>query len=132
MYDIKVSLTSMREQNKLVYLAIPYSWNPEKAFEIANVVARYCFENGVSVFSPVSHSHPIDLVGKNPIKHETWLNFDTAILLNCYAMILVYYGNNGHELIEQSLGCQREIEFCQQHGIQIFRCDVTDKSNSKL
>lgn len=129
MYNIVFpSLNQLKEHNYLCYLAIPYSWNPIKSFEIANVVTRHCLENKLLVFSPVSHDHPINLVGGNPIKHETWLNFDTTILSLCPAMILVYYGNNGHELIKQSSGCQQEIEFCQQHGIRIVRCDVTDKS----
>lgn len=126
MYNIAFSSLNQLKKD-LCYLAIPYSWNPEKAFEIANVVAKYCFDNGVPVFSPVSHGHPINLIEGNSINYETWVNFDLKILLNCHSMILVYYGIDGAKLIKQSLRYQREIEFCQEHGIPIFPCTVTDK-----
>lgn len=47
------------EQEKLIYLAIPYSWNSTKSFELANEIAANLMMDGHIVFSPISHSHSI-------------------------------------------------------------------------
>ena len=52
-------------KDKLVYLALPFTAHPEKSFEIANKVAAKLMEQGVIVFSPISHSYPIALEMSN-------------------------------------------------------------------
>jgi nucleoside 2-deoxyribosyltransferase len=42
-----------------IYLAIPYTFNPELSFKIANRLSAELMSKGHVVFSPISHSHPI-------------------------------------------------------------------------
>lgn len=98
--------------NKLTYLAVPYTWNPNKSFEIANKVAAKLMDEGKNIISPISHSHPIaDYL--NPelrINQEFWMNQDLPILSKCDELLVIVIGDNGIDLINNSKGCQSEIK----------------------
>lgn len=128
MYNIDIPQENLISKDGLNYIAIPYTWNPQKSFEIANAVTRYLLEKGFPCFSPISHGHPVNEIKGNPINHETWLTVDTLILRNCKTMILIDYGRNGDQLITDSKGCQLEIAFCWQNQISIIKCFVSDKA----
>ena len=93
-----------------IYLAIPYSYNPEESFRIANEVAAELMEEGYVVFSPISHSHPICHFVKeeNKISHEFWLRQDKTWLELCNWVVFVVIGEEGTELLRNSEGCQDE------------------------
>src|SRR6056297_453184 len=95
-----------------IYLAIPYSWNPEESFRIANEVAAELMEKGHIVFSPISHSHPIckHVSEDNKFSHEFWLKQDKAWLELCDWVLFIVIGENGMELLEDSEGCQDEYK----------------------
>lgn len=106
---------------EVIYLAIPYSWNPEKSFEIANKISAKLMQEGYVVFSPISHSHPIatHLPIKLRINQDFWMNQDLPILELCSKLLLVNIGIKGIHLIQQSKGCQSEIEKAQEIKIPI-------------
>jgi hypothetical protein len=60
----------------LVYLATPYTRYPQgirKAFEDASRLAGKLIDDGVNVFSPIVHSHPIAIFGRiDPLSHAIW------------------------------------------------------------
>lgn len=107
---------------QLTYLAIPYSFNPEDSFRIANEVAADLMEMGHVVFSPISHSHPIAqyLPEECLLDYQFWMDQDLPILGKCDKMVLVCLGDNGEELISNSRGCQREIKFARENNIEII------------
>lgn len=97
-------------KNRLIYLAIPYTWNPQKSFEIANRVAADLMEQGYIVFSPISHSHPIAdwMTDDKRLSQDFWMYQDLPILDVCQELKLIVVGENGMELIQNSQGCQKE------------------------
>ena len=98
--------------NKIIYLAIPYTWNPEKSFEIANKVAAKLMNEGNVIFSPISHSHPIAdyLDPELKTSQEFWMRQDLPIISKCDELLLIVIEENGIQLINESKGCQSEIK----------------------
>lgn len=71
-------------RDKLVYLATPYSKYPagiESAFAHACTIAGDLLVNGVKVYSPIAHTHPIAVHAEiDPLDHDIWLPFDRAMM----------------------------------------------------
>ena len=120
--------------NKIIYLAIPYTFNPELSFQIANEVAAELMEMGHMVFSPISHSSPISkyLSEDKKIDHEFWMHQDLPILSRCDELYIVVIGNDfnqddvfeshydyGHKLIAESKGCTTEKQMADALGMPI-------------
>jgi hypothetical protein len=83
----------MKKKKKLVYLACPYS-HPDKGvmqerFIAVNRAAAKLMREGVFVFSPISHSHPIHECGDVPGDWEFWKQYDYTILRHCKEMIVL-------------------------------------------
>lgn len=106
---------------KIIYLAIPYTWNPEQSFIIANKVSAELMKQGYVVFSPVSHSHPIAKYLDFEIKfdHDFWMSKDLPILKRCDKIIFVVIGDDGMSLIDDSNGCQNEKKTAIENNIKI-------------
>lgn len=106
---------------EIVYLAIPYTWNPDESFKIANKVSAELMNLGYVVFSPISHSHPISdyLDPKLKTNQEFWMNQDIPILKLCNKIIFVVIGDDGIDLIDKSEGCQSEKEEALKFNIPI-------------
>jgi nucleoside 2-deoxyribosyltransferase len=109
------------KKEELVYLAIPYTWNPNRSFKIANEVSSLLMQSGHVVFSPISHSHPIaDYMDEDlRLSQEFWMKQDLTILERCDKMILVYIGGHGQKLVDESKGCQEELKFAKEKGIKV-------------
>lgn len=107
--------------SKIIYLCIPYSWNPEESFRIANIVSAQLMLKGNIVFSPISHSHPISLeMDPNlQLDHDFWMKQDIALLNKCNEICVVLINENGMNLVTKSRGCNVEIEFCKKNNIPI-------------
>lgn len=96
-----------------VYLAIPYTWNPIKSFEIANLVAGELMRAGDVVFSPISQSHPIAMASDMPGDWEFWKKQDIPMIDWCDVMVVVHIGGEAHRT---SVGVQAEIKYAQSKG----------------
>lgn len=76
----------------LIYVGTPYSKYPlglEAAFKESARIAARLMERGLKVYSPIAHTHPLAVYGKiDPLNHEIWLPFDTAIMNKADAMIV--------------------------------------------
>jgi nucleoside 2-deoxyribosyltransferase len=101
-----------------IYLAIPYSYNPEESFRIANKIAARLMKEGHNVFSPISHSHPIanHLPEELRTDSEWWMTQDLPFVEWADEVHVVSIGGYGWDLIEESKGVQREILHAAQHG----------------
>jgi len=99
------------------YLAVPYTDpDPEvmrSRFELANRTAAKYMKQGIFIFSPISHSHPIAQYGL-PLDWEYWQHYDREIMSICDELWIVMA--NGWE---QSKGIKAEIEMARGMGIII-------------
>lgn len=111
-------------KNKIIYLGIPYTWDAEKSFKIANKVTADLMNKGYVVFSPVSHSHPVADYLDESLRYDQdfWMKQDLTILEKCDEMYIVCIHNEGRVgavLIEKSKGCQSEIEKAKELNLPI-------------
>lgn len=103
------------------YLAIPYTCNPAKSFEIANKVAAKLMQEGKVIFSPISHSHVIadHMDEEFRLSQSFWMAQDIPMLSICEEMIMIVVGKDGRDLIYNSKGCMSEIKQAQELGMYI-------------
>lgn len=108
-------------RTQITYLAIPYSWFPELSYEIANEIAADHMKRGIVMFSPISHSHSISKYLPSELiqNMDYWMKMDLPILDRCDRMILVVIGDNGHQLISESVGCLKELELCKDRYMNL-------------
>lgn len=105
-----------------LYLAIPYSFNPEISYEIANKVAADLMQRGHIVFSPISHGHGIADYLPDDLRTNSawWMQHDLPFIEWADAVIVVVIGGTGQYLIETSKGVQMEIAHAQKYGKEII------------
>lgn len=98
-----------------IYLAIPYSFNPELSYSVANEVAAHLMNEGHVVFSPISHSHPVadHLDPTLRTDHEFWMKQDLPFVEWAEEVYVVVIGKDGIYWIQTSPGVQREMEFAK-------------------
>jgi len=104
-----------------IYLAIPYTWNAAKSFEIANKVAAHYMSLGHPVFSPISHSHSIADHLDESLRYDQdfWMAQDLPLVEWCDEIVVVCIGEYGGDLIANSKGVRKEIESAQALGKKI-------------
>ena len=102
----------------LVYLATPYSDpNPfvrEARFKAVNRQAAELMRQGVHIYSPISHTHPIALAGDLPKGWDYWEQYDRTILAACTRMIV--FRQPGWE---RSKGVAAEMAIAKEMGLPI-------------
>lgn len=92
------------------YLATPYTKFPaghEAAFQMAARLTARLMLNGVKVFSPIAHSHPIArfMAPERVTDHDMWMAMDEPLMNAASGMIVVTA-----ESWEASKGMQEEIK----------------------
>lgn len=102
----------------MIYLACPYS-SPDRhvrveRFEIANTIAARLMGQGIHVFSPISHTHPIAEAGSLPKDWNFWKEYDLKFMQIVTKLIVIKL-----EGWEDSIGVQAEIEHAKSMGIPI-------------
>ena len=53
------------KNNKIVYVAMPYTYNPNESYIRSLSVCKRLFDNNIVFFSPILHTHNFDLRFKN-------------------------------------------------------------------
>ncbi len=111
------------QEKTIVYLATPYS-HPDRAvrvkrFEQVNAVAGKLMRQGLHIFSPISHTHPIAEAADLPGDFNFWQKYDTAFLSNCCKLIVLKL-----EGWEQSVGVSAEIAIAESLGLPIEFLDA--------
>jgi nucleoside 2-deoxyribosyltransferase len=98
-----------------IYLAIPYSFNPELSFKIANKIAAKLMIAGHIVFSPISHSHPVaDYLPDNlRTDSDWWMKYDLPMIDWADEVHVVCIGHYGPDLVAESKGVQMEMVHAQ-------------------
>ncbi len=115
-----------------IYLAIPYSWNPDKAYEIANKVAAKLAIDGNIVFSPISHWHPICQYLPEHLRTDSnfWMDYDLPFVEWCdevYVVRIEGQGETGDDLIEHSRGIRMEWNHAIKHRKAVTIIDHDEK-----
>jgi hypothetical protein len=108
----------MENKKELVYLAVPYS-HPrpeirEERFRAVNRVAAKLMGQGLHIFSPISHSHPISIEGNLPTNWEYWEAYDRAFLNASNKLIVLMLDG-----WDKSVGVAGEIAIAKELGIEI-------------
>src|SRR5260370_38085828 len=104
--------------NRIIYLACPYK-DPdhrvrEQRFKAATEAAASLIKQGNIVYSPITMTHPIDLV----LAGETatlgsgyWVSFDEAFMEFCSEIVVLKVRG-----WDRSSGIRREIEYFKAQG----------------
>lgn len=105
----------------MIYLAVPYSHpDPDvrqQRFEAVNRYAARLMGNGVHVFSPISHTHPIALAGDLPKGWDFWEQYDRVMLAACHEMYVLMLPG-----WRESAGVQAEIRIASEMGLVVTFC----------
>lgn len=102
-------------EERLIYLATPYGGykgSREEAYRLACLKAAELMDQGYLVFSPIAHSHSIDIETGNYRDPKFWLRQDFAILACCDELWI--YKLPGWDT---SYGVAEEIKFAKACGI---------------
>ena len=111
---------------ELVYLACPYT-HPEphiqaKRFHIASRAALWFMQKGWIVFSPLSHTIPIEEQSDGPLGWEAfWQKQDFAMLKRCDRLFVLKI-----EGWKESVGVRDEIKWAEQLSMPISYIDPED------
>ena len=102
----------------MTYLACPYS-NPDKdirqsRFTFANRAAYRLMKRGDCVFSPISHSHPVEVESGVINDGAFWMEQDVPILGKCTRLCVLTV-----PAWDKSPGVAKEIALATSMGIEI-------------
>lgn len=107
----------------LVYLATPYSKYPfgiEAAFQDAANLAGILLREGVKLYSPITHGHPISTYGGiEAMNHDFWIPFDESMMRASEALLIAMMLG-----WEESRGISHEVDFFLQADKPVFYLDV--------
>jgi len=103
---------------KIIYLACPYT-DPdskvrEQRFHAATKAAAKLIERGAIVYSPITMTHPIDIVlagTSETLGSDYWVTFDEAFMDVCSEMVILRIHG-----WDQSGGIRREIGYFEKQG----------------
>ena len=118
------------KQHDIVYLACPYSSHSMEVrvgrFEASAHAAAHLIHQGMFVYSPITMTHPIDLVmaeeGES-MGSDYWCDFDEAFMNVCSEMIILVVPG-----WDESRGIKREAEFFAAAGKPIRYLIPNDES----
>jgi hypothetical protein len=112
-------------KHSVIYLACPYT-DPNPAvrkarFEIATAVAADFIRDGHIVYSPITMTHPIDMVlagASNTLGSDYWVAFDEAFMDMCSEIVVIRLDG-----WQKSSGVTREIAYFQERNKSIRYMD---------
>jgi|HubBroStandDraft_4_1064222.scaffolds.fasta_scaffold27933_4 hypothetical protein len=115
---LRKTQAATRVARNVLYLACPYT-DPDPAvrqsrFETATAVAADFIRQGRIVYSPITMTHPIDVVlagATNTLGSDYWVAFDEAFMEMCSEMVVVQLDG-----WQKSNGIKREITYFKERG----------------
>ena len=106
---------------KVIYVGGPYTHADHnirrKRFEALTAVAAEIVKQGHIVYSPITHTHPIDLHfvrGDVHLSYDFWCDFDETFMSVCTEMVIVPL-----EGWDKSSGVKREREYFEKRGLPV-------------
>lgn len=111
----------------LIYVGTPYTKYPggiEAAFVGACKLTARLLKEGLKVYSPIAHTHPIAIHGGiDPLDLSVWLPFDAAIMAKADAMIVAMMPSWSN-----STGIRHEIDVFVAGGKPVYFMSPDDLS----
>ncbi len=105
-------------KHEIIYLACPYTHPDrrvrEERFRVATRAAAQLIEEGLIVYSPITMTHPIDVLlaaDKQTLGSEYWVAFDEAFMEICSEMVVLTVKGWG-----DSSGVNTEIGYFHNRG----------------
>lgn len=108
----KLSEMIVQEKTEMtkIYLAIPYSGMEESSYKQANEATVELLRRGYNVLSPITHSHPLSMIGGLPGTWEFWSKIDYQFL-DWADEMWILVPKEGKDVVEKSVGVQAEIQY---------------------
>jgi len=117
---MEYALEEIRKNRPLIYLACAYGKVPKpqqkRRYQIASEVAGNLLKAGNLVYSPLSHSHPMQVYGNMKWSSTQWLEYDEFYLERCDILMVLQLTNAWRN----SEGILHEIQFCHDLGKPII------------
>lgn len=113
---------------KKVYLAIPYTGIQESSYRQANLGTVILLNKHYNVFSPITHSHPLTMLGKYQVPHtwDYWQHIDYQFI-DWADELCVLVPEEGIEKVLNSTGVQAEIKYALQHGKPVYGVRIVNE-----
>jgi Domain of unknown function (DUF1937) len=115
--SIRKSRARSAPARKIIYLACPYTDADasirQLRFDVATGVAADLIRTGHIVYSPITMTHPIDIVlagESNTLGSDYWVAFDEAFMEMCSEMVVIRLAG-----WQRSSGIRREIAYFTEH-----------------
>jgi len=110
----------MNKQLKKIYLAISYTGMCESSYEQANKASVLILNQGLNVFSPITHSHPLTLLEGYKVPHtwDYWQHIDYQFVDWCDEL-WVLIPKEGIEVLRKSTGVNAEIKYAKEHNKKV-------------
>lgn len=112
----------------IVYLAAPYSHSNEGVrlwrYQAITAVAAHLISKGAVVFSPITMTHPIDIILAEEgatLGSDYWVDFDTSFMQFCSEIAVLRLDG-----WQESRGVQREIAFFKANKRAIRYIEPSD------
>jgi hypothetical protein len=114
----------------MIYVACPYTSDDDDTVSLrVDCIMEYSamlLKSGQKFFSPISHSHEIDIRSRNGVRHQEhyrdrWLAIDLEIMKNCVTELHVLTMPGW----KNSYGVTYEIEYAKHRGIPVYYLNVT-------
>lgn len=105
----------------IAYLCTPYTRQPniDRAFQQAALIAARLSRAGITIFSPIAHSHPmVRAAGLDHRDPAVYAKLNAKMLDVCNVLIVVHL-----EGWQESDGMREEIEFFERNHKPIYDCD---------
>lgn len=90
----------------MIYLATPYSRDPDHGFQIASDAAVYLLRKEKQVISPILHWHHVAKLHALPLDAQSWWRYNRALLSRCSSLVVYTVPE-----WETSVGVRMEIEY---------------------
>ena len=114
---------------KKIYLAIPYTGMEESSYNQANLGSVLILNQGMNVFSPITHSHPLTKLDKYEVPHtwDYWQHIDYQFIDWCDELwVLVPTEKDGKERVENSTGVTAEIKYAVEQNKPVKFFEIED------
>lgn len=118
-------IVSRNQPGDFVYLGCPYSSDDSEEvldrFRRVNRAAGILMDLGYIVFSPITHSHTIEVAMERVKPWSYWQVQDYAILERCDGLFVLKLPGWG-----RSVGLNDEIDFAEAHDMHVTYIDPKD------
>lgn len=100
--------------NKLIYLAGPYSYNPDEAYLLHLRYTAELLKQKHLVFSPIVHNHYVAKLYNLPTDNAFWAKFNWGMLAKCDVLWVMLEAG-----WRESEGTRFEINVAKENNIPI-------------